>query len=95
MKLGIFQSLETKRHRAELLYLCFLKIRDNDEKVRRAAFRRLADFPLATLAQHFQACDWQLVFQHGFREEGTADDVQVSLLTTGVLHSNQALLTRI
>ncbi|GAQ85489.1 hypothetical protein KFL_002380020 [Klebsormidium nitens] len=60
----------------ELLYLCFLKLRDNDEKVRRAAFRRLADFPLATLAQHFQACDWQLVFQHGFREEGTAEDVQ-------------------
>lgn len=71
------QKVVTEFHCAELLYLVFLKLRDNDERVRCAAFRRLADFPMSTLAHYFQGSDWQLVFQHGFREEGTTGHVQV------------------
>ncbi|KAH9290094.1 hypothetical protein KI387_034211, partial [Taxus chinensis] len=55
----------------ELLYTIFLKIRDEDEKVKLLAFQRLIRFPMKLLYSNFEARDWKLIFQHALTHEGS------------------------
>lgn len=54
---------------AELLYTVFMKIRDEDEKVKLLAFQRLLRFPMKLLHSNFRARDWKLIFYHAMAHE--------------------------
>ncbi|MCO5546707.1 hypothetical protein L7F22_000143 [Adiantum nelumboides] len=53
----------------ELLKICLLKARDQDEKVRFMAFQTLRNFPVKILADSLTEADWKALFERGFSEQ--------------------------
>ncbi|KAI5078539.1 hypothetical protein GOP47_0006210 [Adiantum capillus-veneris] len=67
-------------HEKELLKVCLMKARDQDEKIRFMAFQTLRNSPVKTLADCLMEADWKALFERGFSEEKKETQVLVEAL---------------